>query len=1235
MHAPSPAFRRTQPSSVLSPEQSPLKRPRSSPAAPQLTKTLLQSTTYRLERWGRFPTEASELLQHHQGGDVVGKVVTNGWCLVTSGTGIIMWDARCGDQDEARGLAPPFVALEHPAGALNSDLVDISDGGELVAASPDGHLRFWADARTPHRVCDLAVEVNDGSIAAEVTVTKVLCLDSDDIACGLSSGTIWRLKPSSFTAQKLVKSSGTLGGLLQSLTAMVGLTPAKEGISAGTTEQGNDVRALAKVQLVRGLGLLCMTVKDLQLWWLDSPSSTSHAWDFCLARELAMLLGEQAEDVELIDMQSMPGASSHLVVLACCQGSYTLHHVAIPSTGAGGVPDVTVIHTAALQGAPQVLSLGLPKALPRVVVEELPEGAAKATVHVYWPKPSASSSVAVVTVDCLLNSTTEAEAGCESSVLVPNSTFPVFIGGGTGLGGRGGLVLMSSKGHGCVALLHHLGHQQGSGLTPPATKQRQRDWTSRMPSSTSVPAVPAGIIADAPALAHACCTAQRNLVEEWMSVINSAFRIHRTSGMDKALDLIAPLTAAIDAGDAAAQAAVVEASVTLVDARPGAGYDWAGTGQGKDQVPTRDLGQNVPYHQQTQHQLVHYTLAEKVKKHLAFVSFLQQVGAWKGLVWARTVVAEHGEKLASTAEMSSMLGRLSQRPAAGAAEALSLLQEGITSTLEKRGITQDELKKTGLSASDFFFSCVTGTTDGLGELHTNPSLLPRYMNEANQSDGAAVINVLSGVISAMQQAAFRWREQQSHIYSCGTRAFPWTSSEPVRGLVSDHLALYSQLRSLKLEAAAHHVGGLAKLLLGGYKMQEECGGVKRGGEGWEEWCRGYEKAKDQALYPLMRCDVTLAKELALLHRHFQGLLRLCDEAGEAGRRELIELMIQLHDVVGDSAPHETFPQYVLGQLYRQGRPADLLECGAAVPALMSRFLGEVGAKELDWVHLMCQGNYTDATQALCTVAVEEEESLAERKTLLSLAKLSHLCDGEEEGSICQSINDSLIIASGQAWLCSGGGGQADLSAVPVEDWQMVIERAAKAVNESAGDVSVEAALAGLDVYDAAQRQGKPYWKKGFKGLWTAVISTTLKVPAIAAMIERQQDSQTVSDLQIEEVGNWKSLFSILRLLIHQPMLLLLLFCIYRYINSSSDEADARHSWPLHFLHWPLSGVEAGLTTWGRASGAERPTWVRDAISKLLLLFGLKFPSLFLNSSRPSYLTDELLGDIVSDLCPES
>lgn len=146
----------------------------------------------------------------------------------------------------------------------------------------------------------------------------------------------------------------------------------------------------------------------------------------------------------------------------------------------------------------------------------------------------------------------------------------------------------------------------------------------------------------------------------------------------------------------------------------------------------------------------------------------------------------------------------------------------------------------------------------------------------------------------------------------------------------------------------------------------------------------------------------LATKLAEKYLDFQTLVLICDRTKN---------QVRLEDYIERFKEYD-FSQFAIQWHLQQNKQGDLFERFRRNQSDLTRFLND--HPSLAWVQAIFNGDLSKAARILWSIAQNESELVARKKTMLSLAKLASLAADENLNDQIELINAELVVISYQA-----------------------------------------------------------------------------------------------------------------------------------------------------------------------------------------------------------------------------
>ncbi|XP_038072152.1 nuclear pore complex protein Nup133-like [Patiria miniata] len=405
-----------------------------------------------------------------------------------------------------------------------------------------------------------------------------------------------------------------------------------------------------------------------------------------------------------------------------------------------------------------------------------------------------------------------------------------------------------------------------------------------------------------------------------------------------------------------------------------------------------------------------HQLEDKMKAHDHLLSFLKNVGIWDRLhsvvvrespLSTHLLLCEHAEKLAAAMALRS---HHTMYP--------NLADGAISKVLQKRGQTHTPA---GLTPQDVFYREVSGIHEIIENLVEQEKDI--LSTELTSSDTVSVINNVNTIIQGMLKEAWHLRQSKALVYQSLSRNvskptlqyIPWTASTGPKGirslLVQQHRVTIEQGipngEDIQSRGALYQqIMELTDLILEGYVTQLESIGLGSGEDSsqYEELEQKYQQERHVLIMPLLeQGQYERAASLAEKYCDFGILVSLCEVTDNEER--LQRYMNQFAT--------KGFSDFVFKYYMDEGKRGKLLSQPFSQHAELSEFLQ--AHDHLSWLHDVQVKDYIKAQGTLKRLSAKETLSLAKKKTLLSLSKLTALaCDEVPEAEL-EDINSELDV----------------------------------------------------------------------------------------------------------------------------------------------------------------------------------------------------------------------------------
>ncbi|XP_060607513.1 nuclear pore complex protein Nup133-like [Ruditapes philippinarum] len=340
----------------------------------------------------------------------------------------------------------------------------------------------------------------------------------------------------------------------------------------------------------------------------------------------------------------------------------------------------------------------------------------------------------------------------------------------------------------------------------------------------------------------------------------------------------------------------------------------------------------------------------------------------------------------------------------------STYSDVIDPAIRKVLTTRGEQMGTGLSPQDLFYREVSHVQDLFEALLEYESDIM-----AGNFTPADIINIIASVnsiLEGMLHAAIDYRQSKALSYGTGmelTRTpefMPWTSTSGtsgVRTLIHKQFMLtldsaIPEVRDLETrEQLFQHMIALADNILDGYNSQiaSICNN-----EDMVEYTMQVEEQYRQERHNLIgpfleHKQYERAGSLAEKYCDFEMLIRICEETGNQERIQRYQQ--QFAD--------KGFSDFLFSWYMKEGKQGRLLSLPTPQQTQLNSFLQKDEFGYLKWLHDIECKDFLSAHNTLLNLGRNEEEYLAKKKTLLSLAKLAALAHGDADEQLKTNISD--------------------------------------------------------------------------------------------------------------------------------------------------------------------------------------------------------------------------------------
>jgi len=401
--------------------------------------------------------------------------------------------------------------------------------------------------------------------------------------------------------------------------------------------------------------------------------------------------------------------------------------------------------------------------------------------------------------------------------------------------------------------------------------------------------------------------------------------------------------------------------------------------------------------------LVLHQLEDKLTCHQFLITFLKSVGLWPRLsaithrnqpTATAVLLSEHAEKTVGAVTLRTIH-----------MDHQMVIDQAIRMCLTEREVTASG----NLTDQDHFYREISRIDDIITNLvgvvrFSVRSDCPREVFATIQSVNTVVLTMFKECLAARNKRMTEFMVTTQHEY------LPWTSMKravllELVKLTLEHGVAAAEEHSQKAELH-QQVVQLSDTILDGYSSQ--LGSLK----GNIEKSGSVEKCfvRDRNMLVGLLVDRKVYEEAASLAEKYQEwdmLVRICEETNNKDRLE--QYM--------DQYSSTSFSSHVFSWYVKEGKQNRLLSLSKAsrTPELAS-FL--TTHSNISWLHDINTENYTTASQTLSSMALQEADILARKKTQLSLAKLTALaCDDDEtRGRQLAMVEQEMCLVAAQEQL---------------------------------------------------------------------------------------------------------------------------------------------------------------------------------------------------------------------------
>lgn len=397
-------------------------------------------------------------------------------------------------------------------------------------------------------------------------------------------------------------------------------------------------------------------------------------------------------------------------------------------------------------------------------------------------------------------------------------------------------------------------------------------------------------------------------------------------------------------------------------------------------------------------------LKDKQRAHEYIINFLKKLSLWDKLrtikvgehvMSTRLLLCQHAEQLEAAIILREMHSEYS-----------AVIDPAIRKVLTARG----EQMGTGLSPHDLFYREVS-------KIQNIFEALLEYENDIitgnfTPTDIITAIASVNPIIEGMLHAAVLYRQTKAGVYQAGAELVPqpeyvpWTSSSGSSGV---RTVIHKQFM-LTLEAAVpeardietrgqlfQQMLSLADNILDGYTSQ--LSSLAQNVDMAEYMAQvedQYIQERHDLISPFLEYEqYERAGSLAEKYCDFEMLIRVCEATGNQERIQRYQQ--QFAD--------KGFSDFLFSWYMKEGKQGRLLSLPTQQQSQLNSFLQKDELGYLKWLHDIECKDFISAHDTLLNLGRNEEEFLAKKKTLLSLAKLAALASGDVDEQIKTNIRD--------------------------------------------------------------------------------------------------------------------------------------------------------------------------------------------------------------------------------------
>jgi nuclear pore complex protein Nup133 len=274
-------------------------------------------------------------------------------------------------------------------------------------------------------------------------------------------------------------------------------------------------------------------------------------------------------------------------------------------------------------------------------------------------------------------------------------------------------------------------------------------------------------------------------------------------------------------------------------------------------------------------------------------------------------------------------------------------------------------------------------------------------SETTVQEEVQTIMAVNIIILDMLRAVVKYREEK-HVQqqSCSDVFYCWTCDDSVHGLRSVLVKQHSITIRRGVTSASHEAGTrghmyqqcveMTEQVLEGYRQELEA--LQPTSDLYNQRHRQYLKHRHQLIQPFLEAEqFERAASLAEKYHDFAILVQLC---------EVTDNQDKLNRYISQFAD-ESFADFVFQWYIDHGKKSKLLSTLPINKDELGEFLRN--RDEMSWIYDIINSRYDSAAGTLKKLAHQERDSLARRKHLFSLSKLSSLASFDPDDKINEHV----------------------------------------------------------------------------------------------------------------------------------------------------------------------------------------------------------------------------------------